>query len=218
MMRRAWWMLVSLLLALVCYYLPWYAHDTAGFTMHGFDLAEWTSLHPAVRSRNPELLTSFLLRAPQWILVAALALTANRLDDARWRWIVRAGALALALRFVPPKEFFTDTPDDPNYRQMTLLLVLSGLSVLLAMLMFRLPERVQHGVLITLLIAGVVMGWWGLSRTGELLDNFEIDVRIGVGIVGYTLCATLAGLIAMWPRDMRMWPRRQSAQPVQRAL
>ncbi len=217
-MRRGWWVLVSLLLVLVCYYLPWYAHDTAGFTMHGFDLAEWASLHPAVRSSTPELLTSFLLRAPQWIVVAGLALAANRLDDTRWRWIVRAGALALALRFVPPKEFFTDTPDDPNYRQMTLLLVLSGLSVLLAGLMFRLPQRVQSSVLLALLVAGAVMGWWGLSRTGELLDNFEIDVRIGVGIVGYTLFATLAGLIAVWPHDVRAALRRQSNQPVQHAL
>lgn len=218
MMRREWWGLLSVLLALVCYYLPWYAHDTAGFTMHGFDLAEWASLHPAVRSSSPEMLTSFLLRAPQWIIVVALTLVANRFDDPRWRWVVRAGALALALRFVPPKEFFTDTPDDPNYRQMTLLLVLSGLSVLLALLVYRVPEHIQNGVLIALLMAGVVMSWWGLSRTGELLDNFEIDVQIGVGIVGYTVFVLLAGLIIAWPRGVRIAPRRQKPQSAAQAL
>lgn len=218
MMQRVWWVLVSLLLALVCYYLPWYAHDTAGFTMHGYDLAEWASLHPAVRSSNPELLTSLFLRAPQWILIPALALVANCLDDTRWRWIVRVGALALALRFVPPKEFFTDTPDDLNYRQMALLLALSGLSVLFAALTFRVSVRVQYGVLLALLVAGVVMGWWGLSRTGELLDNFEIDVRIGVGIVGYTLFAAIAGLVTVWPRGEGFLKRLRASQTVQRAV
>ena len=78
-MRRGWLIFAGLILATVCYYLPWYTHDTAGFTTNAFDLAEWSSLHPAVRSSSPPMLTSFLLRFPQVMLIVALALAANRL-------------------------------------------------------------------------------------------------------------------------------------------
>ncbi len=187
MFQRAGWLLAGLLLALGCYHLPWYAHDTAGFTMHGYDLAEWASLHPAVRGSSPPMLTSFLLRAPLWALLAALALTANGLRDPRVRWIVRVGVLLLALRFVPPKDFFTTATDDPNYRQMLLLALLSAASVGGAMLFARAPSRLQTALLQVVLVLGIISSWWGLSRAGQLLHDFEIDVRAGAGFAGYTL-------------------------------
>ncbi len=70
-MRRPGWVLVCLAFALIGYHLAWYTHPTAGFTTNAFDLAEWASLHPAVRSSSPPMLTSFLLRLPLIMLVAA---------------------------------------------------------------------------------------------------------------------------------------------------
>jgi hypothetical protein len=199
-MRRSWWILVGLVLALVCYLLPWYTHKTAGFTTNAFDLAEWVSIHPAVRSSSPPMLTSFLLRLPQITLVAAVALIANRFEDARWRWIMRAGALLLVLRFVPPSDFFTNATDDPNYRQMALMTALGIGFTGAAMLMFRLSQNWQNVALAGVLVLGVLAGWMGLSDAGTLLDNFEIDVKIGPGIIGYTLCAGIVLVIAFWPR------------------
>lgn len=201
MFRWAGWLLGGLIVALVCYHLPWYAHDTAGFTMHGYDLAEWTSLHPAVRGSSPPMLTSFLLRAPLWALLAGLALAANRLDDPRGRWIVRAGVLLVALRFVPPKDFFTTATGDPNYRQMMLLALLSAVSVAAAVLLVRVSDRVQTVLLLVVVIVGLVSSWWGLSRAGQLLHDFEIDVRIGAGFAGYTLF--LVALVLVLLADVR---------------
>jgi uncharacterized membrane protein YhaH (DUF805 family) len=198
-MRRVWWVIVVLIVAMACYALPWYVHDTAAFTTNAFDLAEWASLHPAVRSSSPPMLTSFLLRFPQVMLVFALALAANGLHDARSRWIWRAVAVIPALRFFPPSDFFTIASADPNYRQMLLLFGLCAGSVLAAILLERAAERWQSALLVAALAAGVIAGWWGLSRAGVLLDNFEIGVTIGAGVIGLSLAAAAAALIAVWP-------------------
>jgi hypothetical protein len=188
---------IGLGLALACYYAPWYTHTTAAFTLNAFDLAEWTSLHPAVRAGSPALLTSFLLRAPQLALIVALALHANCCGDARARWLLRAVALLIALRFFPPREFFGGAADDPNFRQMMLLTVLGAGGVAVAMLAGRLPQRWQAWGLAAALALGVGAGWWGLARARPLLDNFEIAVQVGVGAPGFTVFAALATLIAL---------------------
>lgn len=195
MQARFWMVLGCLLLALVGYYLPWYTHDTAGFTMNGFDLSEWTSIHPAVRSSSPPMLTSFLLRLPQLALVAALALVANEAGDVRVRWLVRGGALLLALRSFPPTDFFSTMRDDPNYRQMALLAVLGVAAVAVAPLA---PgRRWQRALLAAVLAVGAMAGWAGLQRADELLDNFEIAVQVGPGAPVYTLAAALATVLVL---------------------
>jgi uncharacterized membrane protein len=191
--RRVWLVLAGLVLALACYYLPWFTHSTAGFTMNGFDLAEWSSLHPAVRSTS--MLTSFLLRAPLLAVIAALALIANRLPDPRARWVLRALVVLIALRFIPPADFFRAAREDPNYRQMALFTVLSGIAIVAALTLYRVPGRWQAALLVLLLLAGTAAGWWGLARAKLLLDNFEIAVKVGPGFIGY---AALAAATTVW--------------------
>ncbi|MBI5959198.1 MAG: hypothetical protein HY866_10715 [Chloroflexi bacterium] len=199
--RRAWWVLSGIVFALMCYYLPWFTHSTAGFTTNGFDLAEWTSLHPAVRSSSPAMLTSFLLRVPQWAMIAALALIANRFGDARVRWVLRGMAALLALRFFPPIDYFSNARNDPNYRQMMQLFVLSVIAVVTAIGLYRLPGRGQAGVLVAVLLAGIGSGWTGLSRASVLLDNFEIAVKIGPGFVGFIGLSAVLIMLTVWPRQ-----------------
>jgi hypothetical protein len=194
-MTRQGVIFVLLAVAVICYYLPWLTHDSAGFTMNAFDLAEWTSLHPAVRSETPTLWTSFLLRLPQVMLAAALALSANGLADLRGRWVVRGLALLLALRFVPPTDFFQGESGDPNYRQLAWLTGGGMLLVLATIPLYRLPWRIQSSLLGGGLLLAVVSAWEGMSRARLLLDNFMIDVQLGLGVVG--LSATTGLLVGM---------------------
>lgn len=191
-------MLAALILMLVGYYSSWYQHETAGFTMNAFDLAEWTSLHPAVRSGSPPLLTSFLLRLPLLTLAMAWALNANDYRNAYLRWLMRGSAGLLLLRLIPPADFVTSASSDPNYRQMALLTVLGGAGWLAALTAGRLPERMRAPGAIVLLLTGAAIGWFGLSRADELLANFEIAVSIGVGPVLYSVGAGLASLALLW--------------------
>lgn len=215
---RVWLILIGLVLAVGCYYLPWYTHETAGFTTNAFDLAEWTSVHPAVRSSSPPMLTSFLLRFPHLMLGCALALAANWLRDPRARWIIRGLTLLLALRFFPPSDFFSSATDDPNYRQMMLLTVLGVGSILATITLARIPGWLHGGLLIAALVSSQVSGWWGLSRAGILLDNFEIDVSIGPGIIGLSLVSFLLVLGLVWPSRARPLRRSRAGYAVQRAV
>ncbi len=197
-MRRPGWVVVCLACALIAYHLAWYTHATAGFTTNAFDLAEWTSLHPAVRSSSPPLLTSFLLRLPLVGLLAAALLAANGFEDARARWIARVVIALPLLRLVPPKDFFTTASADPNYRQMALLVVIGGALWLASPLAGRLPERWQAGLMGGALLVSAIAGWAGLSRAHVLLDNFEIHVRVGPGLpllIAASVCAVAVGLL-----------------------
>lgn len=196
--QRVLFFFTVLILALAGYYLPWYTHKTAGFTMNAFDLAEWSSLHPSVRSESPELVTTLLLRLPHLMIVAALALAANGLRDPRLRWIVRGAALALALRMAPPTDFFRTASDDPNYQQMALLTGFGLLLVVAALPLNRLSKRWLMWLIAALVVIGSGAGWAGLSRTDVLMDNFEINVRIGPGIILYTLATILLIGGAAW--------------------
>lgn len=218
MTRRVWLILIGLVLATACYYLPWYTHDTAGFTTNAFDLAEWTSVHPAARSSSPPMLTSFLLRFPHLMLGAALALAANRLRDPRARWIMRGLTLLMALRFFPPSDFFSSASDDPNYRQMILLTGLGVGSILATITLAHIPGWLHSALLIAALVSSQIAGWWGLSRAGIFLDNFEIDVSIGPGIIGLSLVSTLIVLVLV--RPSRAWPLRRfrASYSVQQAV
>lgn len=199
MAKRAGWIIACVVAGVVCYLLPWTDHITAGFTMNGFDLAEWSSLHPAVRSSSPAMLTSFLLRAPLVALAAVLALAAQTLPHARLRWLVWCGAAGLVLRMIPPAEFFIGATGDPNYRQMLLLSVVGFGLVAAAIPLRALPEGVRRGLVAALWVAGAAAGGAGLSRAWTLLDNFEIDVTVGAGIIGFVGVSALAAALALWP-------------------
>lgn len=188
-------LILALLVAIAGCILPWTEHITAGFTMNAFDLAEWASLHPAVRSSSPPLLASFLLRAPQAAAAIALALAAGAWHDPRWRVVGWGAALLIMLRFVPPAEFFQSARSDPNYRQMALLTMLGGLGVAGAAWRRR-WQRARFVVIGLLVAASVVAGWAGLLRTVTLLDHFEIAATIGPGPVVFSAAALVAGAIA----------------------
>ena len=195
--RVTWTGLLLLIVALVGYFLPWYTHETAGFTMNGWDIAEWSSLHPAVRSESPAMLTSLLLRLPHVVIAFGLAILANCLQDGRIRWIVRIGAMAWAIRMMPPWDFLTSASDDLNYRQMAMLTGVGLVSVLVAIGLGRSFQRLQVLVMVGVLIIAGGSGLSGVSRVGNFLDGFEIDVTVGVGLALY-LAAVLgmSGVLA----------------------
>lgn len=196
--RAALALLVSAAVGVAAYHLPWVEHATAGFTMNGFDLAEWTSLHPAVRSSTPPLLATFLLRVPHVAAVLALACAASGLGSARWRAAGWALALVLAARFIPPVEFLQSARSDPNYRQMALLTGLGVAGVAAVMALRRVVGRRSALCGAVVLGLGMAAGWVGLSRALVLLDNFEIAVAVGRGVVLYTAAVLGAVAVAVW--------------------
>ncbi|MBI5669841.1 MAG: hypothetical protein HZC41_17735 [Chloroflexi bacterium] len=187
---RFFWLL--LLLALVCYLLPWVVTPAAGLTMGAVDLAEWASLHPAVRAAPPPLLTSFLLRLPPVLLALVIA---SR--PAIRRWLCALVVLLIAVALLPPLEFLTQYQDDLNYRQQfaLALLALSGGTV---GLIGRFARYRQHASsVLTLAAAGAAL--WGFGQTYVLLADFHVPLRVGVGVIGFAACCLALSVLDWLP-------------------
>ncbi|HEX2908019.1 MAG TPA: hypothetical protein VHO69_14210 [Phototrophicaceae bacterium] len=188
--RRLFWLLI--LLALVFYSLPWITTLAVSLNMGGYDLAEWASLHPAVRAASPPLLASLLLRLPLAWLAWIIAFTTKR-EAGWWLHALLTGLLAVAL--LPPLlEFFTGASGDPNYQQqfalglITLVVGLGGLSGRLA--------RWNTLIIPGLALLGLLTGLWGLILAYNLLNSFGLPATTGFGGLGLSFC--YAGLLLLY--------------------
>lgn len=190
--HRLPWMLLGV--AIIAFYLPWLWHPSAGLSPGGYDLAEWISLHPAVRQASPPLWPSFFLRAEMSILAIMTALYATQLDTQTSRWIVRIVAILLALTLFPPLEFFTIARNDTNYHQQFALGITSLVFVVATVWSYKVSRKMAGVLIIGLNLLGIGFGVLGLFKGRELMTALGINYSIGLGII---LLVAALGFLAM---------------------
>jgi len=190
--------LILLSLALLGYVLPWAVTSSAPMTLNAYDLAEWTSLHPAQRHTEPPLLVPLLLRAQLVILTLTLALAASG------RWITALVVLLLALAQLPPFEYVYDVAN-LNYRQQFGLALFSLSAGLVAARYGYL--RLLRFLLIGLPILGLVAVYAGVSQAFEVYRQLQSAASVGMGpgllAVSYAGIAAI-GLLAEWRGQARV--------------
>lgn len=177
-------------LTLVLYSLPWVVNPGASLTLNGYDLAEWTSLYPGIRSGSTPLLVTFALRSPLlWISV--LIAFAPR---TKW-WLRLFAVLAIVGVLLPPPDFFSISFDDPNYQQM-LLLAAAALMAGLAGIVYR-GQRGRNTILFAAVVGIIIACAGGLATGLTLLGNFNLPLQVGPGGVGLILLSVIfaVGLI-----------------------
>jgi purine-cytosine permease-like protein len=186
--------------ALVACYLPWIANRAAALTANAYDLAEWTSLHPAVRGASIPLVAPFLLRAVLGGLALLFGFRALRALSGWLRLVYAALALILALTLLPPLEFFRGAWDDSNYRQQFFLSVgtLIGLGALAAAgQRFRtaphLLRRTEAIVSALALLSGLI----GEFLAQNVIRSLKIDAPLGMGVVLLVICLGVGSLAAL---------------------
>jgi hypothetical protein len=189
-----WIILALVLIALVGYILPWLHSHAAGLTLGAYDLAEWSSLHPEVRTSAPWLLTTLLLRLPLIMLGWITALAAPERRSPGW-WLHSTVVVALLVALLPPLEFL-NAPADVNYRQQAILAAMLLAGSLAGL--FVLP----HGQWRLYAISGfsfiaVSSAIIGLAQSANLLSQFNLDVEIGLGIILLGGCLTLTAGLAV---------------------
>jgi uncharacterized membrane protein YsdA (DUF1294 family) len=190
--------------ALAAYYLPWIANRAAALSANAYNLAEWTSLHPAVRGANVPLVAPFLLRAALGGLALLFGFRVLRALTGWLRLAYVALAIWLALTLLPPLDFFRGAWDDPNYRQQFLLSVgtLIGLGILAVAgrrASPRLLRRAEASVSLLALLSGLI----GEILAQNVIRSLQIDAPLGVGVVLLVACLGLAGLAA-WRASTRL--------------
>ncbi|MCC7448347.1 MAG: hypothetical protein IT324_13080 [Anaerolineae bacterium] len=191
--------------ALVAYYLPWVYHPAAGLTFNAYDLAEWVSLHPAVRGASVPLVAPFLLRVVLGGLALLFCLRALR-SARTWVRLAYAGlAVLLAITLLPPFDFFRGAWDDPNYRQQFTLSIgtLVGLVALTAInrrgkiaangtTSDKYPYREVRPLEIVVSLLTAIGAVGGEILALNVIRSLQIDVSVGGGIIVLLSCLIAA--------------------------
>lgn len=173
-----------LTLTLCAYCLPWVVHRGASLTFSGYDLAEWSSLNPAVRSTSPPLLLTFALRL--LAVLTCLLYELWPLSGRVWAWLRIGVALFVAIALLPPFEFFGSNLDDPNHQQQAALaLLLLGLSVPIVSQHFR---RWHHYYQIGIILAGIVVSVVAPIASRTLMTDLQMPASLGLGSIVFVAC------------------------------
>lgn len=161
------------------YVQPWVINGSAALNLNGYDLAEWTSLHPSAQGQTPPLLTALLLRLP--LACAVLWLVWHRPSTGQTRLARAAILIITAISLLPPVEFLSQR-DNPNYQQqaglaaLVLVLGLAGLSII--------PKRgriVRKISSVSLLVIGIGATSGGLLQAAEWMREFQLPALAGSG-------------------------------------
>lgn len=179
-------------LMLIGYSLPWLQGPGVSLSPNAYDLAEWSSLHPAARAESPALLTALLLRLPLACIALMLAFSAP--PDTQGRLMFGLGALLLAAALLPPLEFVR-APDDPNYRQQFMLAVVALIGSLVGL--SGVLRRWGRVIAVLALVTGAAASAVGLARGYALFTELQIEVTIGTGGVLLTLLFVLTALVLL---------------------
>lgn len=172
--------LLLLTVAFLSYLLPWVVNPPAGLTLHAYDLAEWTSLHPQVRSVEPILMTTALLRIPMLCLAIIMALMSSQ-KNAGWLRIV---VVIFAVGLLPPLESVRQL-DNANYRQQFLWSTLAIISIGVSFVpIIRIYWR-QGAIFIALI--SIVSGIVGLYQAIGLMQAFIMPANLGIGSIIFVM-------------------------------
>lgn len=166
--------------ALLMYCLPWIVNPGSGLTVNGYDLAEWTSLHSAVRLQ-PLLYTSLFLRFPLTLVTLWIALYAPK---PRWRnaWFIHACAcFLLVIAQLPPLEFILQM-HDPNYQQQFVLAVVSLVGSIVGLSGITVQYRLWLMLIST--IMGLFAALMGYEQAANFMRQFHLPAELGLGLVG----------------------------------
>ncbi len=174
------YVIAALMIAL--YLLPWVVNPAASLTPNGYELAEWTSLHPAVRGANPPLVTSLLLRLPPVCTALLVAFTARR------GVIPMLVVLVISAGLLPPE--LLQATNDPNSAQQGILALVTligsgiGFSGVL-------PKARRWIALVIALVGGVACVI-GLVQGMDLMHGFNLPAQVGLGGVALALAFAIA--------------------------
>ncbi len=186
-----------LLIALIAYAIPWLVNPGVSLSPNAYDLAEWASIHPAMRLIAPPLLTSFLLRLP--LVCLALLFAFYAVCSGASKWIAMLCVLLIAIALLPPLEFFISASSDINYQQQMILAIatLIGGTIVVS----DTARRLYRPLVFIIAFVGMAVCTLGLVQGYNLMSHYNMPVRIGMG--GMTLSAVFLAFVLLQLRRFR---------------
>ncbi len=185
-MRVYRWIYAALALMLVCYALPLVVNSSAALSLNAYDLAEWASLHPAVRAQTPALLTTLLLRLPLVCMALLIAFGTRRgLAPA-------LVVLVIAAALLPPEivPFLSDNPNSRQQSALALIALLGGAAGLSGIL-----PRQRRFIAAGIALIGAAASVIGAIQGNNLMRGFGLPSQIGWGGIALVLLFGLTALL-----------------------
>ena len=158
-------------------------------TLNAYDLAEWSSLHPAQWNTSPPLVLAFLLRLQLVILSFIIGLLANGKASITLSAII---IMLLAVAQLPPFEFVKDI-NNLNYRQQ-FFLALASITGGIALLRLNM-KRITLLALIALPFVGVLSAAYGQNQAMALYAHLQQEAAAAAGL--WILVASYGGMVAI---------------------
>jgi FtsH-binding integral membrane protein len=180
-----------LAVAILGYSLPWLASKGVSLQPGALDLAEWLTLHPAVRAGTPLLLPALLLRL-SLVCTGWLFLLNLQRSPVRWqRWLQSVFAIGVWFALFPPLAFLSGEFGDRNYQQQAALWGIYTLVSVAITLRGGIAQR--YWLLIGLALAAMTCALIGIIWGYTLVARYEIPLRLGAG--GIIYMAALGGFV-----------------------
>ena len=227
-MRHRYFRLAAVVLALVGYWSPWLTHPAASLRLNGYELSEWITFLPGVRSGELPLsrltfllplaclallLSAIATRVPVRLAAPPLGQTPARAPQrpraglaaalpavpGPWGWGLLLAGLVCALVLFPPYPYLLTAIRDPEFQGQFFVACATLLGLVI---LAYLPAELKDGLQVLLGLAGAALSLFGLlilrPAASELLNA---PWPIGAGWVMFVLgfvALVLAGLTQLF--------------------
>jgi hypothetical protein len=227
-MRHRYFRLAAVALALAGYWSPWLTHATAALRLNGYELSEWVTFLPGVRSGELPL-SRLLFLLPLACLALLLSLVATRVPvrlaapplgqpvarapqprrpgwaaalpavAGPWAWPLLGAAALCAFIILPPYPYILTAFRDPEFQAQFFI----ACSTLLGLLFVAyLPVELKDGLQVLLGAAGTLLGAFALLNVrpvASALLNMPWPIGLGWGFMLLGFAAlALAGLAQLF--------------------
>jgi len=196
--------LAALFAAWIGIWGTWIPAEAASLRQNAFDLAEWATFLPEVRSGALNTIPD-ILRLSVALITIATAGRSRDIGNVWVRWAVRFVCILRGLLLLPPYPFVLQLWNSESYGLRFVIAGIALIGVGASIFADRVPERILRASSIILFLAAIGMALYAfVALRGPFAIHFGLGINPGWGIiiflVGVILSVLLEGTMILFPQ------------------
>lgn len=190
-------LLLCLALTWLGYVMPWVTHQSAALQINGFDLAEWMTFLPEVRSGSlaANRITQLVPLAIAVVTTAAFAWEVRGLG----RWLLLAVAGVGLVSLLPGYPFILFFREDVTVQRQLMLAAAAAVLTTATFLLPRLPYSLGVWLRVALVAVGVVVAVFNFAALQPVVSAlYGASIPPGSGLVLMVAGFVGCGVLLLW--------------------